>query len=306
MCLLILTYGSDLVKVKGKKTKLYSGRRTYIMEDGMKIALGQLDMVWEDKDATLTKVEQMMATASQAGADLILFPEMTLTGFSTNLDRIGELPDDSWSVNQMRRLAVKYKLAAGFGWGALPEYAGGKGTNRFTLVSGTGAVLAEYKKLHPFRYGGEADVFEGGDRIVTVPFQGRTLGLFVCYDLRFPEIFQIASKRADVLLVIANWPSSLRDHWMTLLRARAIENQAYVAGVNCTGVRDGLEYSGDSMAVDALGNVLGILSWQEGVLLCEIDDRAWHLREKFQAKKDRREELYLSGYTNKDEVEFHG
>lgn len=272
----------------------------------MRIALGQLDMVWEDKRATLEKVEQMMATASAAQANLLIFPEMTLTGFSVNLQKIGEEPEVSWSVEQMRRLASEYKLSVGFGWAALPKQAGDKGTNRFTLIHETGEVLAEYTKLHPFRYGGEADVFQGGNRIVTVPFQNRVLGLFVCYDLRFPEIFQIASRKADILLVIANWPSSRREQWMTLLCARAVENQAYVAGVNCTGTRDGIEYCGDSMAVDALGNVLGVLSQQEGVLVCEMDDRAWSLREKFQTKRDRREEFYISGYTNKDEVEFHG
>ena len=271
----------------------------------MKVALGQLDMVWEDKEATLQKVEEMMKTAFMAEAQLILFPEMSLTGFSMNLESIGENPQDSQTVAWMKQLAVKYKLAVGFGWAALPENGQEKGTNRFTLIDRTGQILAEYCKIHPFRFGGEAEHFTGGKQIVTVPFGGRRLGLFICYDLRFPEIFQIASESADILLVIANWPASRREHWMTLLRARAIENQSYVVGVNCTGCRDGLEYSGDSMAVDALGNVLGLLSYQEGVLLCTLDDRAWSLREKFQSKADRRKELYIAGYTNKDEVEFH-
>lgn len=267
----------------------------------MKIALGQLDMVWEDKEATLKKVEKMIETASTGGAKLIIFPEMTLTGFSMNLKQMGEPPESSWSVEQMRRLALQYNLAVGFGWAALPSPGKEKGTNRFTLINERGEILGEYSKLHPFRYGGEADVFQGGDRIVTVPFQGRCLGLFVCYDLRFPEIFQLASRKADILLVIANWPAVRRDHWMTLLRARAMENQCYMVGVNCVGSRDGLEYSGDSMAVDVVGNVLASLSYQEGVLLCELEDRAWELREKFQTKRDRREEFYIAGYTNKDD-----
>lgn len=280
----------------------------------MKIALGQLDMVWEDKEATLKKVEQMMKTASAGRAQLIVFPEMTLTGFSMNLEQIGEPPESSWTVERMRGLAQQYKLAAGFGWAALPpekkdthsSQEREKGTNRFTLVSDQGEILGEYSKLHPFRYGGEGEVFQGGDKIVTVPFQGRRLGLFVCYDLRFPEIFQLASREADILLVIANWPAVRRDHWMTLLRARAMENQCYMVGVNCVGSRDGLDYCGDSMAVDVVGHVLASLSYQEGVLLCELEDRAWELREKFQTKKDRREDFYVAGYTNKDEVKFHG
>lgn len=265
----------------------------------MKVALGQLDMIWENKEATLRKVEEMMNTASVGGADIILFPEMTLTGFSMNLNQIGETGGKSWSVEKMQELAGKYKLAVGFGWAALPERGKSKGTNRFTLISQNGEVLAEYSKIHPFRFGGETQVFEGGSEIVTVPFMGRRLGLFICYDLRFPEVFQIASKQADILLVIANWPSSRREHWKTLLQARAIENQSYVVGVNCAGSRDGLDYSGDSIAIDVLGNVLGVLSGQEGVLICELEDRAWSLRDKFQTKQDRREDLYTAGYSIK-------
>ena len=99
-----------------------------------------------------------------------------------------------------------------------------------------------------------------------------------------------------MFMVIANWPAVRREHWETLLRARAMENQSYVIGVNCFGNRDNLEYSGDSMAVDALGNVIGKISDKAGVVVCDIDDRAWNLRDKFNVKADRREELYCSLY----------
>ena len=108
----------------------------------------------------------------------------------------------------------------------------------------------------------------------------------------FPEIFQIAAREADVLLVIANWPQIRREHWQTLLRARAIETQSYVVGVNCVGMHDGCAYSGDSMAVDSIGNILGMLSGREGILVCDLDDRAWSLRHKFSTRADRREDLY--------------
>lgn len=258
----------------------------------MKVALGQLDMAWEDKEASLEKAQAMVEAAAAGGAEMIVFPEMSLTGFSMNLYQIGEKADESWTVGQMAALAKQYHIAVGFGWSALPEGEGRKGTNRFTLLDESGNRLGEYCKLHPFRYGGEAEYYEGGDELVTVRFQGRRISLFICYDLRFPDIFQIASREADIFLVIANWPASRREQWITLLKARAIENQAYVVGVNCAGERDGLAYSGDSMAVDALGQMLGILSWQEGILFCEIDDRAWHLREKADRRKDRREDIY--------------
>lgn len=165
-------------------------------------------------------------------------------------------------------------------------------TNRFTLLDKEGTVVGEYKKMHPFTYGGESDCYAKGNEIVTVPFLGRKIALFICYDLRFPEIFQIAAREADVLLVIANWPQIRREHWQTLLRARAIETQSYVVGVNCVGMHDGCAYSGDSMAVDSIGNILGMLSGREGLLVCDLDDRAWSLRHKFSTRADRREDLY--------------
>ena len=261
----------------------------------MKIAMGQLDMVWEEKEASLDRVEQMMRQAAAGQADLIVFPEMSLTGFSMNIDKIGEKEQDAYTVHRMQELARRYGLAAGFGWAALPAEGEQKATNRFTLVGADGTILGEYKKLHPFRYGGEAEVYEGGDRIVTVPFLRRRLALFVCYDLRFPEIFQKVRLQtaADIVLVIANWPASRRDHWMTLLKARAIETQSYVIGVNCVGMQNGIYYSGDSMAVDILGQEIGRISSQEGVLVCDIPDGAAGLREKFPVYKDRRPEIYV-------------
>lgn len=258
----------------------------------MRVALGQIDMVWEDKEASIAKAEPMIAEAARAGADVIIFPEMSFTGFSMNLAEIGEDIIQAPTTKRMQRLAVRHEIAIGFGWAALPEVGKLSGTNRFTLVDRNGSVVTEYCKLHPFTYGGEAERYTKGNQIISVPFLGRQISLFICYDLRFPEIFQIAAKQSDILLVIANWPEIRREHWQTLLRARAIETQSYVVGVNCIGDRDGMKYSGDSMAVDSIGNRLGILSGREGVLICDLDDRAWSLRGKFSTQADRREKFY--------------
>ena len=109
-------------------------------------------------------------------------------------------------------------------------------------------------------------------------------------------MFQLASKNADVIFVIANWPSNRSVHWTTLLRARAIETQSYVVGVNCYGSRDNMDYSGDSLVVDSIGNILGQISGREGVIICDIDDRAWSLRDKFNVRKDRRTNFYIEEY----------
>lgn len=258
----------------------------------MKVALGQLDMIWEDKEASFIKAEAMIKEAASAGADVIIFPEMTLTGFSMNLKKIGEDPLNSWSLSKMKKCAEENNIAIGFGWSALPVSPAEKGTNRFTLIDKDGEIVTEYCKIHPFTYGGESESYAGGDEIVSVPFMGHVVSLFICYDLRFPDIFQIASSKSDVMIVIANWPAVRSAHWQTLLRARAIETQSYVIGVNCYGSRDGEFYSGESLAVDSIGNILGEISGKEGVLICDIDDRAWDLRDKFNTRNDRREDLY--------------
>lgn len=258
----------------------------------MRVALGQLDMLWENKEGSFIKAEGMIQEAAEGGCDVIIFPEMSFTGFSMNLQKIGEDRDNSQTVSAMKRLAVSYHIAIAFGWAAFGNGPGTKGTNRFTLIGQDGEIVADYAKMHPFTYGHEGEYFEKGEEIVTVPFLGRVISMFICYDLRFPEIFQIAARKADIIFVVANWPAIRSAHWETLLRARAIETQSYVVGVNCIGERDGMLYSGDSMAVDSIGNILGKMSNREGVLICDLDDRAWGLRKKFATAVDRREDFY--------------
>lgn len=258
----------------------------------MRVALGQIDMVWEDKEASYAKAEKMIQDASGQNADIIIFPEMSFTGFSMDVEKIAEDEKNSQTIRKMQTLAIQYNIAIGFGWAALCGDTTKKAANRFTIVDAQGEKVTEYTKIHPFSYGGEDQHYEKGKEIVTVPFMGRTISLFVCYDLRFPELFEIAAKKADIMFVIANWPAVRSAHWTTLLRARAIETQSYVVGVNCVGERDHEKYSGDSMAVDAIGNILGEISNREGILLCDLDDRAWSLREKFATANDRQEDLY--------------
>jgi len=265
-------------------------------EKKMRVVLGQLGIEWEDKEASLKKAGKMIENASRAGGDIILFPEMTCTGFSMDLEKIGEPEESSQTVASMQKMARQYHIAVGFGWSSLGEGSDGKGKNQFTLVDASGKKLAEYCKLHPFSYGRESLYYEKGKEIVTVPFMGRTVGLFICYDLWFPEIFQIAARKADILFIIANWPASRIVQWEILLRARAVETQSYVVGVNCFGEQGGAFYSGSSMAVDAMGNVIGEICNCEGILVCDLDDRAWHLRGKFALVHDRRENFYKQYY----------
>ncbi|MCX4328465.1 MAG: carbon-nitrogen family hydrolase, partial [Lachnospiraceae bacterium] len=147
----------------------------------MRVALGQIDMAWEDKKASMVKAEKMVKEAAAARADIIIFPEMTLTGFSMALDKIGEDESCPGTVKLMGKLSLQNNIAIGFGWAALPAGTSQKGTNRFTITGSSGQVIAEYKKIHPFTYGGESKVYEGGSNIVTAQFAGHTISLFICY-----------------------------------------------------------------------------------------------------------------------------
>jgi predicted amidohydrolase len=142
--------------------------------------------------------------------------------------------------------------------------------NAFCLVAPDG-TLHRYDKIHPFTYAGEHERFGAGDRFVTVDVEGVQVTLFVCYDLRFADEFWATARDTDAYLVVANWPSTRRHHWRTLLDARAIENQAYVVGVNRVGTGGGLDYTGDSRIVDPLGEVVAGGAMRETILLADLD-----------------------------------
>ncbi|MCI7812572.1 MAG: carbon-nitrogen family hydrolase [Lachnospiraceae bacterium] len=255
----------------------------------MKVALAQMDIVWEDKEKNWEKSEKNIKEAKKKGADLILFPEMSFTGFSMNVAEIGETKEKGNSVESIRRMqsfAKKYEMAVGFGY---VERDGDMGKNHYAVVDEEGKVLGDYIKIHPFSYGGEDKYYQPGEYTILFEVKGWKMAMFICYDLRFPEIFSLVSDEAEAIIVAANWPESRREHWMALLKARAIENQCYVLGVNRTGMGGGISYTGDSMVVDPYGNVIGRMEKTEGMLLCEIEKRyveEW--RATFPQKNDRK------------------
>ncbi len=159
-------------------------------------------------------------------------------------------------------------------------------------VAPDGSVV-RYAKIHPFSYGGEHRVYAAGDRVVTAEIDGVRVTPFVCYDLRFPEPFRIAAADTDLFVVVANWPDQRREHWRALLRARAIENQAYVIGVNRAGDGNGLHYAGDSAAIGPLGETIVEADEREQTLFCDVDPEVVKkLRARFPALEDRRPEAY--------------
>lgn len=209
----------------------------------MKLAITDMDIIWEEKEKNKEQCRRMMEEAAKQCADGILFPEMTLTGFSMDVERVQDQSDET--ISFFSELAKEYHLAVGFGYVTRRE---GKGRNHFCLVDKEGKCLEDYEKIHPFTYGGEAEVYEGGNRICHAVLDGLCCGMFICYDLRFPECFQKLPMDTDAVFVIANWPESRLEHWYTLLKARAIEMQCYVVGVNRTGTGGGIKYVKSSVA----------------------------------------------------------
>ncbi len=259
----------------------------------MKAALGQLQIQWEDKQANLKKVEAYLKLLSEKKTDLFLLPEMSLTGFSMHTERTKECREET--VGWLQGLAERYGVTIGGGWvrdgGELCE-------NHYSIVSPEGRIL-DYIKLHPFRFAGETAYFRGGDTLPVCDIKGFCVGVQICYDLRFPEPFQILSKRAELIMVPANWPAARSGHWKSLLKARAIENMAYVAGINCAGEMGEVFYSGDSRIYAPDGTKLEAETIrlqgccpEERVLLYDLQNDVHRYRECFPVKEDRRERLY--------------
>ncbi len=234
----------------------------------MKVAAIQHDIAWEDRGTTLARLRPQVAAAAASGAQLVSVTEMFATGFSMATHLTAEAPDGP-TVTWMLEQAATHDI-----WlaGSYPERAPGRDLPSNTLVvAGADGTLHRYAKIHPFSYAGEHERFDAGDRHVTVELDGVRWTLFVCYDLRFADEFWATARDTDAYLVVANWPEPRRHHWRILLDARAVENQAYVVGVNRVGQGGALTYVGDSRIVDPTGEVLSAAAGGETILLADID-----------------------------------
>ena len=251
----------------------------------MKVAALQHDIVWEDRDANFARLGPMIAGAAAAGARLVVLTEMFSYGFSLDADRITETPGGP-STRFLRQTAAERDI-----WvcGSIPILGPGdaRPCNRL-ILAGPRGELHSYAKIHPFSYGNEHLVYDAGDKPTTVQVDDLRVSLFVCYDLRFATEFWSVAHETDLYLVPANWPRPRRAHWQALLVARAIENQAYVVGVNRVGAGGGLDYAGDSRIVDPTGEILAGGAEVEATLIAEVDPaRVTQTRERFPFLQDR-------------------
>ena len=252
----------------------------------MKVAGLQHDIVWEDRDANFARLAPMIAAAGAEGAQLVVLTEMYSTGFSMAVERVAELRDGPSS----RFLAEQAREHDIWICGSLPERPTEleRPFNQLVLAGPDGS-MHRYAKIHPFGYGAEPDHYAAGDAFLTVDVAGVRCSFFVCYDLRFADEFWPLAPRTDCYVVVANWPRQRRAHWSALLRARAIENQSYVVGVNRVGIGDGLTYVGDSAILDPLGEPVATAGDGEVVISGEVDPaRVAAVRERYPFLADRR------------------
>ncbi|SOD75124.1 predicted amidohydrolase [Jatrophihabitans sp. GAS493] len=251
----------------------------------MKIAAIQHDIVWQDGPATRKSLEPLIASAASSGARLIALTEMYATGFSMDPDRVAEDqggPNEQFLLDQAREHGV---------WvvGSIAQRGeDGRARNVAVLAAPDGSTH-RYIKIHPFSYAGEDKHYAAGTQFCTVNVEGLRVSLFVCYDLRFADEFWQVAAQTDLYVVVANWPAVRREHWRALLQARAIENQAYILGVNRVGRAGKDDHVGDSAIIDPLGQRLTEAAHIETVLIAEVTGgQVAEVRSRFPFMADRR------------------
>ena len=252
----------------------------------MKVVMLQTDICWAKSDENVRHAQQLMADAPDG--DLYVLPEMWSTGFATQPEGIACPESDNDALRWMQQTARTRLCAIS---GSLAVRAGdGTYRNRHYFVDGRAGETYYYDKHHLFSYGGENQFYTSGQQHTIVNYMGFRLLLQTCYDLRFPCWSRYADGREyDAIICVANWPSSRQSAWQLLLRARAIENQCYMIGVNRVGDDQKCHYIGASAVIDVTGHTLA--QCRLGVpqaLMCDIRmDELQRRREKFRVLDDR-------------------
>jgi omega-amidase len=251
----------------------------------MNISLFQYNPSWEDKKKNKDKILSLLK-GEIPKSDLIIFPEMILTGFSMNAEKLSEKKEGE-SFHFFSELAKKFSTNILVG---IIENDEKDFYNTLLHINSSGALINYYRKIHPFSFSEEDKFYTGGKKPVVTEVGNWKIGLSICYDLRFPELFRFyAKERVDLIVNIANWPITRIDHWRTLLKARAIENQCYVAGVNRVGKDPNASYNGFSSVFDPLGKEIAAVENEERIIEVELNkEYIREVREKLPFLEDMR------------------
>lgn len=243
----------------------------------MKLALVQYNPVWEDKEANRKKILSLLKGIN--GVELFIFPEMTLSGFTMMSEQMSEtIQADSFRFFSKIAIEKSTNIFAG-----IIERRDKRLYNTLIHIKQDGNLTKLYRKIHPFSYSEENKHYNAGVKPAYTKIRKWKIGLTICYDLRFPELFRkYGKKKVHLITNIANWPDTRIDHWRSLLKARAIENQCYVAGVNRVGNDPKLSYPGFSSVFDPMGKELVSVENEEKVIQVELDKNYVNeVREKF-------------------------
>jgi predicted amidohydrolase len=236
-----------------------------MLQEILNIALVQFDLVWENPSANRAKIDEFLFRLNPS-IDLVILPEMFSTGFSMNVAELAETIDGE-TIDWMKKRAAEYQVAIS---GSLIVGEGNSYFNRLIFLEPSGDIQF-YDKRHLFTMGGEEKVFSKGHKRLIVNYKGWRICPMICYDLRFP-VWSRNRNEYDLLVYSANWPEARNEVWNSLLKARAIENQCFVAGVNRVGI-DGndIAYSGDSQIISPKGSILSTPENEsEEILYAEI------------------------------------
>ena len=242
------------------------------------ISLAQLDLTLGSPENNFLKAHEAVQQASRQGSEIVLLPELWASGF--DLDHAWEYAsslNEGWFA-RMRSLAEEFGIVVG---GSMIEEDQGDYYNSFVLYDKTGNLLGSYRKIHLFQKLQEHIHFKGGKKVAVINSPWGKIGLAICYDLRFPEIFRTcAIEGAELILLVAEWPRQRIEHWKILLQARAIENQCFIAAVNKAGASQGAALGGNSAVVDPMGEFLILGGENEELLQAAFDlDEVSKIRE---------------------------
>lgn len=257
----------------------------------MKIALVSLDQVWEDKESNLKKCEYYITSAFKENVDLVIFPEMTLSGYSMNIDFIAEDSSISKSIKNFQSFAKSYNMAIIFG---VVFKESDKASNNLIFIEKSGNLQKCYTKIHPFSFACEDRYYIKGEKLAIAQIEEHKIGLTICYDLRFPELYSLMADECDFIVNIANWPKKRIDHWKSLLKSRAIENQLFIIGVNRTGTDgNGHEYEESSLIYDSNGIECESIKSFNNMKIFDIDKNSTiDFKNNFNTVQDKRFDLY--------------
>lgn len=258
----------------------------------LRISLGQMDVILGNPQANMEKVELLAAEAARRGSDMLLLPELWSTGYDLeNAARYATATNEGIfaEVAALARRHGLYILGS-----CLSKLGDDNFGNTAVLFNSDGDALGTYSKIHLFRLMEEEQYLTGGDRLALLESQWGKLGLAICYDLRFPEMFRTYALRgAKIVFLPSEWPHPRLAHWQTLLRARAIENQYYVVACNRVGTSKDTDFFGHSCIIDPWGQTVVEAGEEEMVLTAEIDpSRVDAVRRQIPVFDDRRPQLY--------------